>query len=469
MVTDPPTNYPLPDISPLERLMVRDGLLLNADGWKRTHEYHRRRQNLHYQSLYQPGIVRGLGVCAIEAPDSISVQYRDGRWVQIQPGIAIDLMGNPIIVDAPMEFRIASVATTEIVRVYLVISYVDPETLYHQNQQDWMVETFRINEKNSPPETHEIELCRMIISVDTVQIKPAFDVFKPDVNELDLRYRVPVQLRSPKTVRVAQILQGNSEDLYIADNLSSLLKSVSALHSHSLSVEPLGEITLNASPETLQNPKLAKVLMPEYSLLHARYSQILAWDRYQINSLKYYTDRGTVLLIEASSQEMEIADINSVIRELKQAIAELPFADIPDMKQDLYAELKGCDSELMQRLEVAIQPIKKLAKQLEIPAVNSGIIDRHHRLKAQPFLFSDLPIVNHETIQVFNWGGIILSVGFLSSGWGNQENMNLSRETLRSAQEFGINILDFACQKQLLSKLQFNQNESILDEIIKNP
>ncbi len=461
MVTDPPTNYPLPDISPLERFMVRDGLLLNADGWKRTHEYHRRRQNIHYQSLFQPGIVRGLGVCAIEAPESISAQYRDDRWVQIQPGIAIDVRGNPIIVDSPIEFRIASLAKTEIITVYLVISYVDPDTLHYQTHQDWVVETFRINEKNHPPEAHEIELCRMIISVDTVQIKSAVDVFDPDVNELDLRYRVPVQLRSPETIQIAQILQGNAEDLQIAENLSSLLQSVSVLSPQHFGVEPLGEITLNSQNKSQQYQKLSPEFISGYCLLYGRYSQALSWTDFQINHLKNYTNRGTVLLIEASSEELEIAEINSIIWDIKQGIAELKFANVSEIKQDLEAELLSCESELIERLEVAIQPIKNLAARLNNFAPDSGIVDPHHRLKTQPFLFSDLPVVNHETMQIFNWGCVIFSVGLLSSGWGIQDDINLSRETLRNAQEFGINILDFACQKYGLSQLQFDKNDKI--------
>jgi fatty acid desaturase len=35
--------------------------LMNADRWRRAHEYHHERQNIHYQSLNQPGIVCGWG------------------------------------------------------------------------------------------------------------------------------------------------------------------------------------------------------------------------------------------------------------------------------------------------------------------------------------------------------------------------------------------------------------------------
>ena len=58
----------------------------------------------HYQSLHQPGIVCGLGVSVIPAPADLPAQYRDGRWLQIQSGIAIDLVGNPIIVPQPIDF-----------------------------------------------------------------------------------------------------------------------------------------------------------------------------------------------------------------------------------------------------------------------------------------------------------------------------------------------------------------------------
>jgi hypothetical protein len=94
----------------LERLAVKDGLLLTADYWQRAHTYHRHRQNVHYQSLQQPGIVCGLGVSVIPAPADLPAQYRDGRWLQIQSGIAIDLVGNPIIVPQPIDFRITSEA-----------------------------------------------------------------------------------------------------------------------------------------------------------------------------------------------------------------------------------------------------------------------------------------------------------------------------------------------------------------------
>ncbi|MEB3883795.1 hypothetical protein [Lyngbya sp. CCY1209] len=444
------SNYLPPEMYPLERLIVRDGLLLNAERWKRSHDYHRRRQNLHYQSLYHPGIVRGLGVCAIEAPSDISAQYRDGRWVQIQPGMAIDRLGNPIIVDRPIEFRIASVAETEMTAVYLVLSYVDPETLHRQTDEDWAAETFRIDEKNHPPASEEIELCRIAISADAVQIRPAKDVFDPDINELDLRYRVAVQARSPQTVRVAQILGGTAEDIAIGDNLTDLLESVSVLAPQKMGVEPLEEIAIWR--------EFSGYEMPEYSLIYIRYPQIFSWGELEYNYLKQYSDRGAVLFIEASSREVNIADINSVMVELQQAIEDIQLSQISDLKLELQSELTTCETEIDGRLEIALEPIKNLAHHLEISLSHSGKISRDDPIKTRPFLFSELPVINREPIRLFNWGQIILSVGCLSSGWGLSHNLPLPRETIRSAQELGINILHFSGHRSQLSRLQMNAN-----------
>src|SRR4028119_889265 len=188
---------PSPKIQPFERLQVQDGLLMNADRWRRAHEYHRQRQNVHYQSLNQPGIVCDLEVRLIPAPDEVSTQYRDGRWVQIQPGIAIDVFGNIIVVPEPIDYRIATEPpTAEPVMVYLVVSYVDPEKLRRKEQREFVQETFRIDEKPSPPSDLEVELCRIFLTKETVQLENPTDVFFPQQNALDLRYRTQAKSRS---------------------------------------------------------------------------------------------------------------------------------------------------------------------------------------------------------------------------------------------------------------------------------
>jgi hypothetical protein len=112
-----------PRLNEFERLQISDGLAINAERWQHAHNYHRQRQNFQYQALYEPGIIYGLGVAIV--PDQ-----PDGRLLQIQPGVAIDIEGNPIIVKQPEEFRIASEPSAgQTLCVHLAVSHVDPDTL----------------------------------------------------------------------------------------------------------------------------------------------------------------------------------------------------------------------------------------------------------------------------------------------------------------------------------------------------
>jgi len=46
-----------------------------------------------------------------------------------------------------------------------------------------------------------------------------------------------------------------------------------------------------------------------------------------------------------------------------------------------------------------------------------------------------------------NWGGLVLMLGDLTSCWGYNPAQELPREVVRSAQEWGVNLLHFAVQR----------------------
>ena len=166
-------DFPYPEIKSFERLQVSDGLMINSERWRLAHEYHQHRQNVQYQSLFLPGIICGLGVAPIAAPEDLPAKFRDGRWVQIQPGMAIDLHGNYIIVPTPLDFRISTTAyDNQIETVYLVLSYVDPAKLKRPSANEILVETFRVNEKTDLPLDTDIEICRIKIEEGLLTIQP---------------------------------------------------------------------------------------------------------------------------------------------------------------------------------------------------------------------------------------------------------------------------------------------------------
>jgi hypothetical protein len=68
-------------------------------------------------------------------------------------------------------------------------------------------------------------------------------------------------------------------------------------------------------------------------------------------------------------------------------------------------------------------------------------------------LFAALPSFNQQPIHLLYGGGIVLVLGDLCAAWGLDEQLSLSRENIRTAQELGINILHFAWRRRQLTQL----------------
>lgn len=392
--------FPPPLIKPFERLQASDGLLINAERWRRAHEYHRQRQNAHYQSLHQPGIVCGLGVRVIPAPSTVKAEYRDGRWVQIQPGIAIDLVGNLIVVPKTIDFRIATeVAGSEPVMVYLVVRYVDPDELQRGPQREVVEETFRVDEKSKPPEASEVELCRILLQAGPISITQPTDVFFPGYNNIDLRYRTQAQARPQAIVRIAQVNHSDPECARNFFNLSYLLQAVEALYPSLRGADEVGQLTLEPEDEVVETDV--------YDLLYLTGKQALNLNDREFGALKNFLDAGGVFLVDAPLDGTAL--VESIIT-------------------------------LAQQLENPLKPLEELR--------------RDHPLRTRPFLFAALPMVNQQLIQLLTGGGIILVVGDLAAAWGLDQALTLSRVSIRTAQELGINILQYAWRRRQLIGLQ---------------
>jgi hypothetical protein len=74
-----------------------------------------------------------------------------------------------------------------------------------------------------------------------------------------------------------------------------------------------------------------------------------------------------------------------------------------------------------------------------------------HPLRTQPFLFSELPAIDQNPISVMVGGGIIIVIGNLLSACGLDSPYSVSRETIRTAQEMGINILHYAWRRRQIT------------------
>ncbi len=391
----PPSIDPIKNLRSLERLRVYDSLMINADRWRKAHEYHRQRQNIHYQSLDQPGIVYGLGVRKIEAPQEVSAQFRNMLWVQVQPGIAIDWEGNPIVVPEAIDFpfTLPQFSSDDPLTVYLVVSFRDPENLSKKNAQETFLETFRLDQKTVIPIHGEVELCRILWEPGTTKIEKPQDVLFPKSNQLDLRYRLQAKSRPQANVRIGALdnLPQNTKE-----NLSSLMACVSALYPAFQGVEEVGSVLLRTQQS-----------VADYDLFYLSDSDFKTLKEREFQILKDYLKTGGVLFIEAPTGDRSIETLSALIPE-----------------------------------------------RLNIGSLTWDNLGKDHPLRRQPFLFVALPEINRYPIEVWHdGGGIILVEGELSAAWGFDEELFLSRNDIRTAQEFGINLLHFAWQRRHLTEL----------------
>lgn len=375
--------------------------MIDADKWQRAHNYHKQKQNMLFQALHQPGIVVGLGVHLISAPEETPAQFRDRRWIEIQPGIAIDLNGNLIIVPEPVPFRIASGTTpaAKPIAIYLTMRYVDPKGLVRREQATEVAqEMFRIDEITSPPSEAEIEVCRIQIQPGAVELQRPLEVLYPGTNQVDLRYRFNAKVRPQATVKVGLIDQGADSQTrpQLENNLSFLLDALDALYP-ALQRDALVQFPLSyENVEHLRDCHLA-VMAGE---------QILKFENENIALLSSYLGNGGVVLLEIRENEGQVLD----------ALKELAYG-----------------------LGASLDPMHQLP--------------RKHPLKTTPFLFSALPTVAGQAVQVFCGGGIVAVLGGLSSAWGANEAFGLSREEIRASHELGINILSYASRRKTLQQL----------------
>ena len=449
---------------PLNRVAVKDGLLLTAQHWDIAHQYHRQKQNLLYQSFHTQGIVSGLGVSVIQPPRDIPSNYRDFRWLKVDTGVAVDGMGNIIIVPQPMEFRIASSVQDNPFIVYLVISYIDPEDLRTNGDKEIVTETFRLQEKVNPPEGGEIELCRMVLPAKSDYltkdyIMNAEDVFHPDTYAVDLRYRPLAGVKPLKSVRIGQIISDSSFSERVSGNFTSLSRSLSGLYPQMSSSLPIMSIDLKEDYGAENNDLLLKIQQENIALIYLNYQQINNLSALEIERLKLWSQSGSTIMVECRTDDHnQLNELKTVQCQLISILQDLVKTPTLAQDRDNYQEeLNLINNLLEQETKQVIDNCAVLADKLTIYITEKGEIDRHHSLGNYPFLFGSLPIIDNQLIDIFNWQNFILIIGNLTDGWSLTKNSFRQRQEIRTAQEMGINLLHFAYQYHYLRTLSKNK------------
>ena len=447
---------------------------MNAKRWRLAHQYHRLRQNLHYQSLNQPGIVEGLGVSPIEAPEDVRAQYRDRRWLQIQPGIAIDVFGNPIIVPHPIEFRLASEnRSSRALTVYLVIRYVDPENLSRKQSGDLVEETFRIDEKTEPPGEADVELCRLILSGNAgdngvilpVELTRAANVFQPQSAQPNFLYRQTARSRPQTHIEIAGIEHANTapEGEEKLTQLNALVETAEALNSPICGASPLTwtELVKRGEKKGEERQKDLK----RYHLLYFPLRSDPSLSEAEEFALRDYVRSGGTIFADVVGEPTDLIEILKVQRDLYGAIAETERdADLAASREEMIGELNALHRELSIKVSRVFPTLELLAQYSQ--GRLESLIGLNHPLQTQPFSFSALPIINNKLTYLAVGGGVVLSIGNLSGAWKPAIDRVLSREISRSAQELGLNILYFAWRRRQL--MQWQTSPSATDTGMEN-
>jgi len=442
-------DFPYPKIQSFERLQVSDGLMINSERWRLAHEYHQHRQNVQYQSLFLPGIICGLGVAPIAAPADLPAKFRDGRWLQIQPGMAIDLQGNFIVVPAPLNFRISTVVyDIQIEMVYLVLSYVDPAKLKRDGSNEVLVETFRVNEKTELLLDIDIEICRIAIAEGSLEIQKPVDVFAPSQSQLDMRYRLQAQIRPKNLIRIACFCDRQNLQSIIQENFHFLGQALHSLAPQISLIEPIGKLEID--------PELTLNHLIHYHLVYLTNAQVLALNDSAQLALREYIEIGGTIVIEATIRNTKLENLLEIQNELQNASNKL-IKTIRSQSNSQQTDQSIIQAELQTELEAIAIDINTEAQDLlnsfssyipiETPMRAFSDLERTHPLRNQPFLFPRLSAIADQPTQILVGGGVITIFGELSPIWGGQSDQTLTRDTIRNCQELGINILNYAAQR----------------------
>jgi Domain of unknown function (DUF4159) len=221
-----------------------------------------------------------------------------------------------------------------------------------------------------------------------------------------------------------------------ASPVSFLLQSLKGLY-------PDLEATNGQGNFILEGNKLEQ--LNQYDLLYITDQQIQALSTTELEILQAYLAAGGVLLVDGAKNYADLEQLTKIQQALQQSItfsAQNP--DLLPYQQKLKEEFTSLTTTIQSKItklaEFYNQKFNTRLQNLE------QILD--HPLRKEPFFFSALPT------PILTQGGVVVLAGQLTETWGIQQNKLLSRETIRTAQEMGINILHFAWRRRQLMQLQ---------------
>lgn len=174
-----------------KRINFFKGFLTTEKDWNDAERYHIDKRRLHNRMLHSPGVVYGY-----QGDLRVTARARGDLAVEVQPGYAIDGMGNDLMIwDATIrninleEFKLPQT-------IYIVLRYYEELTdfiAYKENLEykghRRVLESCKIELSQTEPDiAREVELGRIYLEKGVNRIRDARDPMNPAANEIDMRY-----------------------------------------------------------------------------------------------------------------------------------------------------------------------------------------------------------------------------------------------------------------------------------------
>ncbi len=353
-------------IFPTNQVKPYDGMSVTADVWALAHAEHRQARHAHDLIFHGSGIITGLEVVANDPPN---------QFVFISPGVAVDPVGNVIVLPEPVAYDFGNTSEGTL---FLVLGHGEREVGGVEKEMITIQNEFVIAARPNMPKRPVVELARLTISKPGNPIKNADDAEHPRGEELDLRFRNIISPQAKQRVRVALCSLGSE--------VQSVITGWDYLSRECARSTPYALVVDTQVPFSDD--------LPGYELIYLSGKGSFNLEASQLKILRTALDKGKMLIVESLD-----------------APAEKSFQG------------------MFEKLNLTLAPI-----------------DDSHPIMTAPFLFN-APPQGALGNQVQLDGRAIFSTAGYSLAWGGTlPSGQASRADIRSAHEWGLNLLEYCVQ-----------------------
>ncbi|OQY36611.1 MAG: hypothetical protein B6243_02665 [Anaerolineaceae bacterium 4572_5.2] len=377
---------------PIRRIEPFDGMSITAEVWGEAHEYHRQRGRLHHKLSHSAGILTGLKVIANDPPDDA---------VYIMPGVALDSEGRLIVIREAITYDLGKAKGL----VYILLNYdessprPDDTRVYEEGDPNYIRSRYSLEAGTRLPKTPYVELARVRRVTVRSNLKNAKNLDSPGKNEIDLRFRREVEAAPPGAVSMAVCAVGDA---------STVVKSgLSAVEGHAAGANNLARALSHSEAYKLwvdDDASLNDDLQP-YDLVYLVGQSAFQLTADEMKPLYDYLQSGGTLLVESCRRKVKKGN---------------PPADASFL-------------DLFTSLGVNLKPL----------SADDTLLKAPYFFTAPPAGFES---EGQPAIQISE--GVIFSSFDFGCLWaGDRRSGAASREELRSAMEWGANIVAYALRR----------------------